>query len=378
MPPQLKRALWIAGIGLAVFFGLMAYNRATSNSIDLRLGESAPFAVRFAITEEDGSLPVVGQAVFFPTRKRLLLYFANTDARFDASGDLLSSMSPSGADRFSQYTDLGSEYHLHISRPQLGRLLDLGEGLSMFLEAPLVFENARFQYPDGLRIMPGEQALEYALARRKMERGSEYLSGVERLYRVESLLLTLFWNAAEFAHKLDSAAVQHSAVGLLDTNMNPEELASLFGYIVGRSELEISCLELPLDFVPGPGGGKLLVKETRSRVLFSEFVENLNAGRLNQDTFPVEVLNGTEVGGQARRVKQFLQDRALPVLNAGNYPLKPLASSYIVDRSGNTYAPRRVLELTGMDRTRVAFGRAAANVSVSLLIGEDFNPKHLH
>lgn len=377
MPPSLKRALLLAALILAVFFGLVAYNRATANDIDLLLGEDQPFGLRIALLEGADQTAVVAQAVFFPRRKRVLLYFVNTDARLEADDKTLLEMSPGSADRFARYTEVSSDYYLQIHATDLARLIDLGEGLNVFLEAPLVFENARFQYPDGLRAMPGDQVVEYAVARRKQERGSEYLSGVERLHRAESILLTLFWNIDSLAKRLEHPGLQQAAAGLLKTNLNGEELRSLFAYLADEDDLEISCLETPLEFVAGPGGGKLLVKETRARVLFSEFVENLNAGRLNGDNFPVEVLNGTEVGGQARRVKQFLQDRALPVLNAGNYPYKPLANSFIVDRSGNTFVPRRMVELTGFERSRVAFGRAPANVSVSLLIGEDFNPKNL-
>ena len=122
---------------------------------------------------------------------------------------------------------------------------------------------------------------------------------------------------------------------------------------------------------------KMLVNPKRGRVVFREYEDNLKAGRLNADLFPMEVLNGTEVGGLARRVKQFLQDRGLQVLDADNYPYKPLARSFIVGRSGDTYVATRVMEMTALERTRVVFGRVALDVDATFIIGTDFDTKQL-
>ena len=86
----------------------------------------------------------------------------------------------------------------------------------------------------------------------------------------------------------------------------------------------------------------------------------------------MEVLNGTETGGLARKVKQFLQDRGLVVLNTDNFPYKPQVKTVIVERYGSSFNALKLLELTGIDRKRVFFRRKALEVHASIIIGDDF------
>lgn len=379
MPVQVKRALFALGVLIVLGAVILGFRRWTANDLERRLADERPFAVRFALTDDEGkTLDALAQAVFFVERRRVLFYFVNTDASYEGDSDPISVRGPASADRLAKFTELSSDYYIHLTRSQLARLIDLAEGVTFFLEEPLIFENAEFQYPGGLRYFSGAQLTEFAVARRAQERGKEYLSGVERLYRIESALLTLLWNIESINKRLDSPEMRvFAAKNLASSNLNPEELSSLAAYLVPRQDIHISVMEAPLELLQENGRQRLVVNDRRARIRYSEFVENLKAGRLTQDSFPVEVLNGTEVGGQARRLKQYIQDRGMPVLHADNYPYKPIDQSYIVDRSGNTFIPARLAELTGLERHRVAFRRQALDVSVTFIIGQDFNPRQL-
>lgn len=387
-----RAMLIVAGLSalLALYLG---YVRLTSTDLDLQLSGSEPFGVRFALIDDqpgsdpntaDGEeeLAALAQAIIWPEQKRVLFYFMNTAARFAADEEPLSEMSPGSADRFRDFTEIRSDYSIAIRRSQAERLLNFLEGMTLIVEEPQEFPNTRFQYPRGVRFYPGEQIMEYALAKRAPDRDLSkfYVNPIEQVYRIQSVLLNLYWRIDEYREKLADEQVQQFAAGLVDSNMDVEELVSLFAFMNLENAVHISVLEVPLELGRGPRSrrdDRLVVNPTRGRVVFREFGEELKAEQSDTDLFPIEVLNGTEVGGLARRVKQFLQDRSLQVLDADNYPYKPLAKSFIVSRSGDTFITNRLLDITALERTRVVFNRAALDVDASFIIGTDFDTKQL-
>lgn len=383
MSPLIRVVLVVAGllVLLAAYFG---YNRLTSNDLELKLASTEPFGIRFAILDDrnDNQLEALAQVIIWPVQKRALMYFLNTHARHEIDDDAIRKLSPRSADRFQEFTEISNDYYLTINRSQAVRLLDVLEGMTLIVEESQVFPDSRFQYPRGVRFYPGEQILEYALTERTLEKDPArfYLNTIEKLYRTESTILNLYWRLAEFQEMLSHRDLQAFAAGLVDSNLSTDELSSLFEFLNLENEVHLNVLEVPMEIAKNPVPRRqdlLLVNPKRGRVVFREFKENLRAGRLTSDLFPIEVLNGTEVGGLARRVKQFLQDRGLQVLDADNYPHKPLTKSFIVSRSGDTYVTTRVMEMTALERTRIVFGRTVLDVDVSFIIGSDFDTKQL-
>lgn len=377
----LTRVVLVVLAGLVLFTAYLSYSRLTSNDLDLKLASAEPFGIRFALLDDrnENRLEALAQVVIWPREKRALLYFLNTSARYDADDDQIRMLSPRSADRFQGFTEVSNDYYLTINRTQAVRLLDLMEGMTLIVEDSQTFPNARFQYPRGVRFYPGEQILEYALADRAPDKdpSKRFLSTIEKLYRMESTLLNLYWRLGEYRELLSHRDLSAFAASLVDSNLSGEELASLFAYLNLENEVHLSVLEVPMEIVKDAATDMLLANPKRGRVVFREFQENLKAGRLTTDLFPMEVLNGTEVGGLARRVKQFLQDRGMQVLDADNYPYKPLPKSFIVSRSGDTYVTTRVMQFTAVERNRVVFGRAALDVEASFIIGADFDTKQL-
>ena len=120
---------------------------------------------------------------------------------------------------------------------------------------------------------------------------------------------------------------------------------------------------------------KLVVKDQRAKLIYNGFFDNMVAGRLNSDRFSMEVLNGTEVSRLANRVQQYMKDRGGQVLDADNYPYKPVHETVVLERSGNSFNAHKLLEMTGMKPDRVYFRRQVTDVNISLVLGDDFDIK---
>ncbi|MEQ9364828.1 MAG: LytR C-terminal domain-containing protein [Leptospirales bacterium] len=375
--------LGLAGL-LVCMATYLGYQRLSSNDLELKLSQAAPFGVRFAILDDrnENQLEALAQTIIWPGEKRALLYFMNTHARHEIDDEAIRKLSPRSADRFAEFTEISNDYYITINRSQAVRLLDVLEGITLIVEDNQEFPDARFQYPRGVRFYPGEQILEYALSERTLEKDPSrfYLNTIEKLYRTESTILNLYWRLGQFRETLEHRDMRAFAAGLVDSNLSGEELASLFDFLNLENEVHLNVLEVPMEIVKNPKPRQqdlLLVNPKRGRIVFREFNDDLRAGRLTSDLFPIDVLNGTEVGGLARRVKQFLQDRGLQVLDADNYPHKPLPKSFIVSRSGDTFITTRLMQITALERTRVVFGRSVLDVDASFIIGADFDTKQL-
>ncbi len=364
----------------AVVVGLLAgfliYRAYTSNDFEKRLSESDPIGIRVALVDEtrENALEIVGQAILYPEHDRVLFYFLNTDAYFEGDKKTVSTESPRSADRFADYTGVDSDYTVTVSRKDLVRLVNLAGGLDMFLEDVFLIENSQFQYPRGVQFWPGEQVAEYALGRTKMEPDRVQFSGVERLLRIESVLLNFFWKKKAYLEKLSGPEIWRAAVALVDTNLSPSEARSVVDYLV-RDDIHCSVLEVPLEVSTESGGPGLVVKEQRAKLLYNNFRDNMVAGRLNSDQFPIEVLNGTETAQLANRVQQYMKDRGGQVLDAANYPYKPVYNTVVLERAGNSYYAHKLLDMTGMTPDRVYFRRQTTDVSISLVLGDDFDIK---
>ncbi|MCB1172941.1 MAG: LCP family protein [Leptospiraceae bacterium] len=352
----------------------------SANDLGVLLRQSEPFGIRIALidnSQADTELTAaLGQLLVFPEQKRLLLYSANTDARYEADASPLAEQSPFSADQFKEYTDLRNSYYITLTTQSLQRIIDLAGGTTIFLEDNLIFDQQDYSYPHGVLLMSGEQVVEFMLARHTEQPDRAWLNGVDRLRRMESMLLNLYWHRKQWQRSFEQKETAELALSWIETDLGLSEMETLLAF-VSAADVHLAVQELPMKQEIGPNGPTLLIKAKSARIIYNSYKEDVLSGRDRPDNFPVEVLNGTETGGMARRVKQFLQDRGLQVLDADNYRYKPLQHSSIVERSGDTWHAHHLMELTGIKPRYVSFKRQPMDVEGSFIIGTDFKINQL-
>lgn len=343
------------------------------NRIDTVLRSPAPLGIRLLLADEKNkTLEMLGQMVLYPAQGHIFFYFLNTDARYPQGSQPIQQLAIEQADRFFELTGIVNEYYIHLNKADIPRLLNIMEGMRVFLEQPLALEGARFQYPEGVQFFPGEQVLEYFLARQPMERGREHLSGVDRLLRMESVLLNLFWQRAHYQQLLQHNALQALLSSLVSTNLTGPELESLMDFLVDNEEFYASVMEAPLREIVLNNKKALEIKVSRAKESFATFQGELAAGRVHRDNFSINILNGTQISRLARKVQTLLGAGEITVLDTANYPFKPVSQSVILERSGNTFFGEKMLQRLSFDRNRVFFQRQLLDVDMTLILGTDY------
>ena len=358
----------ILSAALLSFWGL---RRMLASGVQERLRGSEPFGIRLTVTEGKETL-ALAQLVIFPDKNQALLAFINTDARFSQTGDPVARLSPASGDRFERFTGVSTDYSVQVSRTDLARLIDVAGGIPFFLEEPVFFKDALFQYPQGLELFSGAQLLEYAFGGLITKDKDVIFSSVDRVYRTESAVLSMVWRLERLRAAFAQTQMVEFAVSLLRTDLKPVELSALLTFLT--DDAFTAVLEVPLETGPKRtrDNPDFLVKEDSARKLFGEFKDRLSGGTLRRETYPVDLLNGTERKGLANRVKHLLKDQGPLVLAVSNYEPKPVEHSLVLDRIGNTFGAASFARKTGVKKERVFFLRRSAQVNLSLLIGNDF------
>lgn len=385
----MSRLIQFSLLLVVVVFGAAGYfifQYLTVNDMARQLRGGSPLGIRLAFTEESSSgttLEGFAQMIVYPEKRKVLFYFLNSDASYRDQEEKIMEMSPSAADRFSQFTDVKSSYYIHVSRDQFSRLIDLMGGMPYYIEEIVELENSKFQYPPGRIFFNGPQTAEF-LYQRKVEPDPtrNYLTGVERVHRMESVLLNLQWRLEDYYDRLSPEGVWNTFSSIPDTNLSADEFRSLLRYLA-TDGVYTAILEVPLEVARGKriGAGvyenKLFVKNDRARNVYLEFYNRLQGEKKAPGGYMVEVLNGTETPGLARRARQNIQIRDVVVMNVDNFAYKPVPETVILDRGGSSQLSEDLRRIANMGKESVFFRRKNLEVDTTLILGNDFRLKDM-
>ena len=357
--------------------GFLFYFQESMNSVEVMLNTEEPFGFRFSISDDtqNNTIQFLAQVVIFPKWNRIFVYCLNTDAYYKDKP--IYKMSPRLADRLESYTKIKNTAYIHVNRTNGIRILNLTDGITFFSEEPFFFSQTKFQYSRGFHYYEGEQVLEYMILREGYSSSSSgFPNELGRLFRQESMILNLFWQRKNLVAKMPPK-MKDFAGGLIDTNLNQEELKRLFSYIF-LNEVHMKVLEVPLRAKKFGKKKRLLVKETRANDLFQNAMDEEFVGHSKpRHGYSLQILNGTEVQGLARRIKFFFQNLDIRILDVDNYEPKPLRKTVLMGRSGDTFPAKYLMEITGMKESQVSFFRKPLGIDLTLLLGLDFNAKKL-
>jgi len=223
-----------------------------------------------------------------------------------------------------------------IGADNLGRLVDLLEGVELFI-------------PARINTMDGEQPVQFSsgLCRLDGDRATLYFSyndpdesreaAITRRQRFFMAFLKQLGNMNAALQNPDIARVFHA---YLNTSMSPRTRMLLFDELsridiertgiqaVGGNLREVSDQMLLLPYYNGS-----LIKDIVRQTLGS--LTRRTEGALSERVFTVEILNGTAVNGLAGRTAELLSDSfGYDVISTGNADSNRYEKTIIYDRSG--------------------------------------------
>jgi anionic cell wall polymer biosynthesis LytR-Cps2A-Psr (LCP) family protein len=383
----------IAAVGI-----MLAVNTLRSDPVKDALSGNRVINVLFVIEEEKTPVstylfmyyPVTKRAAIFdiPGELGLLITRINRFDRIDTVYD---------PDRINGYENeigklLGIEigFSVIITRENLKSLVDLLEGVAIFIPSPVSFKNNDqiVLFPSGLTVLDGDKACIYAVYSlpdedKEMEvfrRQRFFLSVLNRWFRMNDYL--------------KNPAVARLCYSFLRTGMSQRTLMRLFDEFanidtdrtniqtVGGNPREVSGQTL---IIPHWDGN--LVKEVVRQTLglLTRPAEGFDSDR----NYTVEVLNGTAINGLAGRTAEMLRSFGYDVISIGNADRNNYEITEIIHRLDDenmvkTFADiircgniRSEAQMHDNKEDEGAIRNYEYKPDLTLVIGRDFNGRYV-
>lgn len=268
-----------------------------------------------------------------------------------------------GFDRLSSSLgrDMGLSipFYVILYSPDVRRIVDLMEGMDLFMldqNGAVRQEDSTENVPFGFTYHDGGKILKYI---NEVQDNSIYL----KYDRIQDILLTLFYDR-ENRKKYVTPLWITELMKTVKTNLLPQEIYSLARIMVENGNMYTTQL-------PGSVEGNFYVMDEIARKIYeNDFLNPIILGKEPEANIKIRVLNGTDVPGLARKVRNILIREGLTVLEFSTSPYGRIDKSLIVCRKGNYSMARRVAELTGIER--ICFITDTTQVSnLLIIVGED-------
>jgi anionic cell wall polymer biosynthesis LytR-Cps2A-Psr (LCP) family protein len=248
---------------------------------------------------------------------------------------------------------LSIPFYVELYSTDVKRIVDLLEGVDLFLlDEDEMLPDTSF----GLNYFDGNKILHYI---NSVEENSIYL----KFDRIQNILLTLYNDREEKKHFLSLPFITE-LMRDVKTNMLPQEILSLGSFFTRKGAFFCSLL---------PGGfhnDYYVVNDINYKIYETELLTPLIMGRKNDPAIKVKILNGTNVSGLARKMRNSLNRDGLSVVEFGTSPYEKMHRSIIISRKGNIQAVKQVSELTGISRVHYIIDNTTLQ-DILIIIGED-------
>ncbi|TVQ24796.1 MAG: LytR family transcriptional regulator [Spirochaetaceae bacterium] len=354
-------------------------------------GEQIPFLL---IIGDEGETPLLTQ---------VLIYDTTTDraAIFDVPGETGAVMTRLGrTDRIdelfrlegtgpylrqiSELMSLDISIYLHWSRSDIETLVDFLGGLELFLGESI----EDFETPDPVLLPAGNVRLEgpKALTHLSYERLDE--RPVDTGGRRQSFTEALIHAITRSIHLIQSDRGLQVLNETTRTNLDARALASLTEQL-SRVDIDRVIRQRIIGTyrsVEVTGEPRLLLfphfegqwlRETVNQV--SESLRSVEQIAGDRDVIVLQILNGTEVNGLARRTRELFQGLGIfDVREFGNAEHSTYRTTEIIDHRGDERMARRVAGVIRADRIRTEISDdPAQEIDVTIVLGQDFDGRYV-
>jgi anionic cell wall polymer biosynthesis LytR-Cps2A-Psr (LCP) family protein len=232
-------------------------------------------------------------------------------------------------------------FSLIIELNNLGRMVDLIEGVELFIPSPvrIVNEEELILFPSGMTRLDGDKAKLYV---------SYELSEEDRelaVFRRQRFFLGLLKRWGEQNEYLKHPIIAPLFQTMIRTGMSQRARSRLFD--------EFSRMDRDRINIQSVGGnvrtvsGKTLIFPLYNGNLIKDFVRQAlsslvrqSEGSMTDRVYTVEVLNGTPTNGLAGRTAELLRGFGYDVISIGNADNNQYEKTVIIDRSGFENAAR--------------------------------------
>ncbi len=275
-------------------------------------------------------------------------------------------------------------FYLSLSLESLGTLVDLTQGVIVFLPSPLEddYGSEILSLPAGSSVLDGAKVREYLLLTR-MHNSPSRATELRRKF-VQALLSKWSYNSILLTHQ----QVQGYLQKLVKTNMAGEALTEFWAELAyldvdslvsHRIQGSLRTLEGQSLLFPHSEGRLVreLVTQTETLLAATDITSALAWPRR------LEIQNGTAISGLAIRTALIYEALGYDVVRVGNSFNNTVDYTTIIDFSGNMEAALRVGEVIRTTRvysfdllTDVDDSAIDNNVDIRIILGSDFDGRY--
>ena len=260
--------------------------------------------------------------------------------------------------RYSLQKDLklNIPFYVEVYSAGLERIVDLMEGVSLFiLDQMKNPPNIHF----GVNYFDGQKVVRYI---NTVDENSIYL----KYDRILDILMTLYENR-ERLERFRNPELIREVLKSAKTNILPQEALRIADIVFKDGDMMATT-------VPGFfKDGFYVMDDITYKIYEKEFLAALIVNRNEKEidsSIKIKIINGTDVPGLARKMRERLIREGLNVVEFGTSPFRKMNKSVIINKHASIMAVNRVSELTGIDnRYHIADNMQLHNVMI--IIGED-------
>jgi len=250
---------------------------------------------------------------------------------------------------------LSVPFYIELYAVDVARLVDLFGGVDIFLLNQLHNnENHKF----GLHYYDGKKIVEYINI-------SDNNSIFQKYDRIQDIILSLYYNREHYNKYINSDFISEAGKSI-KTNIMPQEFLSILKLISGDSVIMTTILPGEFD-----DNHFYSVDNISYKIYEKEFLSRLFRQKSGLASIKVKILNGTNVPGMARRMRNLLIREGLTVVEFGNSPYPKLHHSVLINQRGNISNVKKVAKISGIKKIYHVIDNTQLH-DVLIIIGKDF------
>ncbi len=288
-------------------------------------------------------------------------------------GDLLALK-----EKIEEITGVSIPFLIDLKEENVKELVDLLGGLELFIPNPVDLESRekKILLPSGSIVLDGDKIADFISYQDSLE------FEIDRIGRKQKFLQSLLKKIGESSDFLLNRNSVKYLRKIMVTNLNSRALNSfvlemakldseriIFQRVLGSKRI-VDDQELIFPHFDGE-----LLKET-----LKQTQETIASSEISSDeelNIAIEILNGTNVNGLARRAANVFQSFGHDIVSVGNADNDQYLQTVVLDRKGKLESAQKVADLINCERVYSRIDKEVdLSIDVTLILGKDFDGRY--
>jgi anionic cell wall polymer biosynthesis LytR-Cps2A-Psr (LCP) family protein len=353
-----------------------------SESLSSQLKTDRPVNL-LLVFEQDGKPASTQLLMFYPSKGKAALLdipsntavILKTIKRMDRIDYTFKTEHPRNfITEVSSYLDIPLNGYLLFTENSLARLVDLLDGLSLFIPTMIIQEGPPvIRLPGGAVNLDGDKVLQYLRYREENENESDLLARRQKL--AVALIKALSGKSAYFEDKRSSALLG----GILQSNFGPEAMRRLLKELT-RLDADAILLQKITGMYRNVEGQPMFFPFYDGELVRDMLKQTLNAMSVaaapssGSRIYTVEILNGTSEKGLASRTAEVFESFGYEVVAVGNAEAADYRKTVIFDRYGDKDALSAIAGVIKcLNFSEGSEYKGSIKADYTIVLGKDFN-----